>query len=247
MTGERLQKIIARAGITSRRRAETLISQGRVSVNGKIVDRLGMKIDPDQDVVTVDGTVISNARTSRRYLLAYKPKNMITSLADPKGRPTITQLLRTHKIRTRVYPVGRLDWDAEGLLFLTNDGDIAHQIMHPRTHLLKVYMVKVSGHPSGSTIRLLCRGVRISPQIKTLPAKIVKERCGKTHTWVRVSLREGRQNQIKRMFAAVGHTVLHIKRIAIGPLNIGRLRVGEVRPLTVHEFGLLQRSLDMRT
>ncbi|UCC13115.1 MAG: rRNA pseudouridine synthase [candidate division WOR-3 bacterium] len=244
MTCERLQKIIARAGITSRRRAETLISQGRVSVNGKIVDTLGMKVDPDRDVVTVDGQVISRERVPHRYFLAYKPKNMITSLADPEGRPTITQLLRTHRIRTRVYPVGRLDWDAEGLLFLTNDGDMAHRVMHPRTHFVKVYLVKVNGHPTGDDIRLLRRGVRISPRIRTLPAKIVIEKRGKIHTWFRVSLREGRQNQIKRMFAAVGHMVLHIKRIAIGPLNIGRLRVGEVRPLTVREFRLLKRSLD---
>ncbi len=247
MTDERLQKIIARAGITSRRKAETLIMQGRVSVNGKVIDRLGMKVDPDRDVVTVDGTVISSTRTPRRYFLAYKPKNMITSLADPKGRPTVADLLRDQGVETRVYPVGRLDWDAEGLLFMTDDGDIAHRVMHPRTHLLKVYMVKVEGHPSGSNIRLLRTGVKISPQITTLPAKIVIEKRGKIHTWFRVSLREGRQNQLKRMFAAVGHTVLHIKRIAIGPLNIGRLRVGEVRPLTAREFGLLKRSLDPGT
>jgi pseudouridine synthase len=247
MASERLQKIIARVGITSRRKAEELIIQGRVRVNGKICDRLGIKVDPDRDVVAVNGTVISNTRTPRRYFLAYKPKNMITSLSDPKERPTITELLRTHGIKTRVYPVGRLDWDAEGLLLLTNDGDIAHRVMHPRTHLEKVYMVKVQGHPAGSDIRLLRRGVRISPQIKTLPAKIVIDKRGKTHVWFRVSLREGRQNQIKRMFAAVGHTVLHIKRIAIGPLNIGRLRVGDMRPLTTREFGLLKRSLDMRS
>ena len=243
---ERLQKMIARAGITSRRKAETIILQGRVRVNGAVVERLGMKVDPDRDVITVDGTVISNTRTPRLYFLANKPKNMITSLSDPRGRPTITQLLHTHNIRARVYPVGRLDWDAEGLLFLTNDGDIAHQIMHPRSHLDKVYLVKVSGCPADDDIRLLRRGVRISPKIRTLPAEIMIEKCGKTHTWFRVSLREGRQNQLKRMFAAVGYQVMHIRRIAIGPLNIGRLRVGEVRPLTLREFGLLKSALDKR-
>ena len=242
---ERLQKIIARAGISSRRKAETLIIQGHVRVNGKVVDRLGMKVDADRDVITIDGTVIGSTCAPRSYFLAYKPKNMITSLADPKGRPTVTDLLRDHGVKTRVYPVGRLDWDAEGLLFLTNDGDIAHQIMHPCTHLLKVYMVKVEGYPAGDDIRLLRKGVKISPKITTLPAKIVKEKRGKTHTWFRVSLREGRQNQIKRMFAAVGHTVLHIKRIAIGPLNIGRLRTGEVRPLTARELSSLKRTLNI--
>jgi 23S rRNA pseudouridine2605 synthase len=240
---ERLQKIIARAGITSRRRAEELIVQGRVSVNGKVCDRLGIKADPDKDVIEVDGTVISKVRTPYCYFLAYKPKNMITSLADPRGRPTIRELLRAHRVQTRIYPVGRLDWDAEGLLLLTNDGDIAHQVMHPRTHLLKVYLVKVQGHPDRDDVNVLRSGVRIGPRMQTLPAQIVPEKRGKMHAWFRVSLREGRQNQLKRMFAAVGYTVLHIRRIAIGPLTIGRLRAGDVRPLTARELGRLKKSL----
>jgi len=240
---ERLQKIIARAGITSRRRAEELIVQGRVSVNGKVCDRLGIKADADKDVIEVDGTVISNVRIPYCYFLAYKPKNMITSLADPRGRPTITELLRAHRIGTRVYPVGRLDWDAEGLLLLTNDGDMAHRVMHPRTHLEKVYLVKVQGHPDHDDMNVLSSGVSISQRVRTLPAKIVLEKRGKTHTWFRISLREGRQNQLKKMFAAVGYTVLRIRRIAIGLLTIGQLRPGDIRGLTPREIGRLKRSL----
>jgi len=167
MAMERLQKIIARVGITSRRKAEELIIRGRVRVNGKVCDRLGIKVDPDKDVIEVDNMVIQLERVPHCYFLAYKPKNMITSLSDPKERPTITELLRTHRIKTRVYPVGRLDWDAEGLLLLTNDGDIAHRVMHPRTHLMKVYLVKVRGHPDLDSMKMLRSGVNISRQIKT--------------------------------------------------------------------------------
>ncbi|RMG43270.1 MAG: rRNA pseudouridine synthase [Acidobacteria bacterium] len=242
---ERIQKILSRAGVASRRAAERLIVEGKVTVNGKRVDRLGAKADPARDDIRVGGRPIPRPGGPPLYYAAFKPRRMITSLADPEGRPTVADLLARHRIRARVYPVGRLDWDADGLLLLTNDGELAHRVMHPRTHLPKVYRVKVRGHPSARALDRVRRGVVIAPAVRTLPAEVEEEGTTASATWLRVTLVEGRQGQIKRMFERVGHPVQRLRRVAIGPLRLGRMKVGEVRPLREREIRALRRAVGL--
>ncbi len=243
MAEERLQKILARAGVASRRHAEELMREGRVTVNGQVADRLGMHADPDRDHIKVDGKRIRPAARQRTYLVAFKPREMITSLSDPEGRPTIAHLLERHRVRARVFPVGRLDWDADGLLLLTDDGELAHQVMHPRSHLPKTYRIKVRGAPDERALDRVRRGVVIARGIRTLPAEVRVEETAENASWLEVVLTEGRQNQIKLMFARVGHPVQRIRRTAIGPLRLGRMRVGELRPLLPREVEALRRAL----
>jgi 23S rRNA pseudouridine2605 synthase len=245
MAQERLQKILARAGITSRRKAEQLMLEGRVTVNGRVVSQLGTKADSKTDYITVDGKLLCARRVPKHYFIAYKPQRVITSLSDPQGRFTITDMLRSNNIRVRVFPVGRLDWDADGLLLLTNDGELANLVMHPRTHLPKVYRVKVRDYPSEKELQRIQKGVMIDRGIRTLPAQVIIEQQRENATWLRVTLVEGRQHQIKKMFARIGHPVRHIRRIAIGPLRLKQLQVGEIRPLTNTELVRLKKTLGM--
>lgn len=238
----RLQKIISQAGIASRRHAEELIQQGKVTVNGAIA-RIGMKADPDIDHIKVKGKLITRPRVPKIYLIGNKPRNVITSLEDPQGRPTIAHMLQANKIRVRVFPVGRLDWDAEGLLLFTNDGDLAHLITHPRTHFSKVYHVKVRGVPSEEKLERLRRGIVLDGK-RTLPARIEIERTLQSSTLLRMTLVEGRQNQIKRMCERIGHSAISITRIAIGPLRLGNLGRGKVRSLTDNERKKLLNYID---
>jgi len=239
---ERLQKIIARAGICARRKAEDLILKGKVTVNGTVVKQLGTKADVKKDQIRVNGKLIpSNNR--KYYYIAYKPKRMLTSLYDPRARPTILDLLHRNKIRVRLFPVGRLDWDADGLLLLTNDGELANRVMHPRAHLKKVNRVKVRGYPRESDLQILRDGVMIDKNVRTLPVQIVIEGTGENTTWLQITLIEGRQNQVKRMFAHIGYSVVSIRRTAIGPLQLKDLRIGEVRALTSAELTRLKREL----
>jgi pseudouridine synthase len=244
MPEERLQKILARAGVASRRAAEQLMREGRVTVNGAVADRLGMHADPERDHIKVDGRRLRPAAPMRTYLVAFKPREMITSLSDPEGRTTVADLLAAHRVRARVFPVGRLDWDADGLLILTDDGDLAHRVMHPRSHLPKTYLVKVRGLPDDRAMDRVRRGVVIDRGIRTLPAEVEVEEEGENASWLKVVLTEGRQNQIKLMFARVGHPVQRIRRMAIGPLRLGRMKVGDLRPLTPAELDALRRALD---
>ena len=244
MPEERLQKILARAGVASRRAAEQLMREGRVTVNGAVADRLGMHADPERDHIKVDGRRLRPAAPMRTYLVAFKPREMITSLSDPEGRTTVADLLAAHRVRARVFPVGRLDWDADGLLILTDDGDLAHRVMHPRSHLPKTYLVKVRGLPDDRAMDRVRRGVVIDRGIRTLPAEVEVEEEGENASWLKVVLTEGRQNQIKLMFARVGHPVQRIRRTAIGPLRLGRMKVGDLRPLTPAELDALRRALD---
>ncbi len=243
MASERLQKILARAGVASRRAAEELITSGRVTVNGTTVTKLGSQADPATDHIKVDGRRIPAADAARNYFIAYKPRNMITSLADPEGRPTVADLLREHRVRARVFPVGRLDWDADGLVLLTDDGELANKVMHPRRHVEKRYQVKVKGKPSAEALEKLRRGVFLERGVKTLPALVKISRRGETTTWVEVTLVEGRQNQIKKMFERVGHPVRRLRRVSIGPLTLGRLRIGELRRLESEEVNALRAAL----
>ena len=244
MPEERLQKILARAGVASRRAAEQLMREGRVTVNGAVADRLGMHADPERDHIKVDGRRLRPAATMRQYLVAFKPREMITSLSDPEGRTTVLDLLRAHRVRARVFPVGRLDWDADGLLILTDDGDLANRVMHPRSHLPKTYRVKVRGLPDDRALDRVRRGVVIERGIRTLPAEVEIEEEGENASWLKVVLTEGRQNQIKLMFARVGHPVQRIRRTAIGPLRLGRMKVGDLRPLSPAELDARRRALE---
>jgi len=220
MPEERLQKIIAAAGITSRRKAEQLISSGQVSVNGQLVTELGTKADPERDHIRVGGKLLRGAE-HHVYLLLNKPNGFVTTASDPEGRPTIMDLLRDFK--TSVYPVGRLDYASEGLLLLTNDGELANALTRAASHVPKTYMVKVSGQPSAEGLAKLRSGVVLrepgKPRVKTAPAKIHLTRDA-PNPWYEVTLIEGRNRQIRRMFEEIGHHVEKIKRVRYGPLEL---------------------------
>ena len=239
MPEERLQKIIAAAGIASRRKAEQLISSGVVSVNGQVVTELGSKADPDRDHIRVGGKLL---RGSERhvYIVLNKPKGYVTTVSDPEHRPTIMDLLR--KVGERVYPVGRLDYTSEGLVLLTNDGELANALMSASSHVPKTYLVKVSGKPTEDALSRLRSGVSIEDgkgrRVKTAPAKI---RLAKDapNPWFEVTLIQGRNRQIRRMFEQVGHHVEKIKRVRYGPLELD-VEPGEHRILTPVEVAKLK-------
>src|SRR5713226_2712649 len=220
MPAERLQKIIAAAGIASRRNAEKLITSGAVSVNGQIVTELGTKADIERDHIRVNGKLLHGAER-HIYLLMNKPKGYVTTLRDPEGRPTIMDLVRG--IRARVYPVGRLDYASEGLLLLTNDGDLAHRLMKAASHVTKTYVVKVSGKPAEEKLVRLRAGLSIGTnqqkRVKTAPSRIRLVRDA-PNPWYEITLIEGRNRQIRRMFEEIGHHVEKIRRVRYGPLEL---------------------------
>jgi len=236
---DRLQKILAAAGVASRRKAEEYILAGRVSVNGKIVTELGIKADPDSDKITVDGKPLQPAQRLL-YLLLHKPKGYVTTVSDPEGRPTVMQLLRSQ--HERLYPVGRLDYASEGLLLMTNDGTLAQQLTKAASHVPKTYHVKISGRPSEQSLQRLRNGVTIAlddgRRVKTSPAKI-RLLEDAPNPWYEIILIEGRNRQIRRMFQHVGHHVEKIKRVALGPLTLD-VPPGQFRPLTEGEVALLK-------
>ena len=242
MGAERLQKIIAAAGIASRRKAEELISSGRVAVNGRTVTELGTKADPEQDHIRVNGKLLHGPERPV-YLLLNKPKGYVTTVSDPEGRPTVISLL--HGIKTRVYPVGRLDYASEGLLLLTNDGALAQQLMKAGSHVPKTYLIKVSGQPSEEAMAKLRKGVSIETdqgrRVRTAPAKIniIREAA---NPWYEITLIEGRNRQIRRMFEQVGHHVEKIKRVRYGPLQLD-VPPGEFRRLTTQEVARLKGAI----
>jgi len=240
MEQERLQKIIARAGYASRREAEEMIRQGRITVNGRIVTELGTKADPAADHVKVDGKLITRPET-HRYILLYKPKEVMTTVEDPQGRPTVIDLVRG--IKERIYPVGRLDYHSEGLVLLTNDGELAFRVSHPTNGSVKTYHVKVRGVPEERMIDKLRRGITLEGK-RTLPCDIERiKTTGRTdeegNSWFEVRLREGRTQQIRKMYQAIGHPVSKLKRVAIGPLSDPKLTPGVWRELTKSEVKLL--------
>jgi 23S rRNA pseudouridine2605 synthase len=237
MAQERLQKIIAAAGIASRRKAEELIEAGEVTVNGQIVTELGSKADPDKDHIKVRGKLINPKLRGRDkvYLLLNKPLGVLTSRSDPSNRPLVTDLLGP--FRDKVHPVGRLDFNTEGLLLLTNDGDFTYLISHAAKQVPKVYDVKVKGKPNDRQIKLLEKGVIIDG-VRTAPAKILRIRQSETNAWYEVTLYEGRNQQIRKMFDAIGHSVIKLRRVAIGFLRDEKLRPGQYRLLTEAEVKL---------
>jgi 23S rRNA pseudouridine2605 synthase len=251
MAAERLQKIIAAAGIASRRHAEEIIQQGRVSVNGQIVSELGSKADPERDHIRVDGKLIKGSQR-HIYLALNKPRGYVTTVTDPEHRPTIMDLVP--KVRERIYPVGRLDFNSEGLLLLTNDGALAERLMHASSHLPKTYVVKVSGQPTTEAIERLRRGVSLLPEprpgkkssrggktVRTAPAKIRLIREAE-NPWYEVMLIEGRNRQIRRMFEQVGHHVEKIRRVKYGPLELD-VEPGKYRELTRGEIEKLKAAV----
>ncbi len=234
---ERLQKILARAGVASRRRAEQLLSEGCVTVNGRVVRTPGTKADAARDSIKVNGKLVS--RPERKvYLLFHKPRNVVTTLDDPRRRPCIRDFLK--RVKERVYPVGRLDFASEGALLLTNDGELALALMHPRYGVEKIYHVKVQGKPSEKTLSRLRRGIRLDG-VRLRPCRIRRLRQ-KEHTWFEIALREGRNRQLWRMFRAAGHSVLKLRRVAVGPVTLAHLAPGVHRPLRRQEVEALRRA-----
>ena len=241
MQAERLQKILSEAGITSRRKAEKLILQGRVSVNGRVVSELGTKAVLGKDEICLDGKAIK-AETEKVVVALFKPRNCVTTLHDPQGRPTVADLVKT--ISVRVYPVGRLDFDAEGLLLMTNDGELAHRLQHPRYKVPKTYLVKIRGHPLEEALAQLQQGISLEDGI-TAPAELHVLEDDHKATWLSLTLREGRNHQVKRMCAAVGCPVLKLRRTQIGPIDLGNLRPGSSRRLNAREVRALRQAVGL--
>ena len=234
---ERLQKMIAAAGIASRRHAEDLIVQGMVQVNGKVVTELGTKVDPAKDHVKVDGKRIQ-VESHKIYLLLNKPKGYITSVKDPEGRPTVMDLIAD--VKERVYPVGRLDYETEGLLLFTNDGELARGLMHPSTEVEKTYWAKVKGHLAEEEMKKVERGGISLPEGKTAPCKIRFLRQTAEKDWVEIILHEGKKRQVRMMMEKIGHPVAKLKRVGYAFLKIGSMPLGAYRYLSPVEVGKLK-------
>jgi len=240
----RLQKVLAQAGVASRREAEEWIREGRVSVNGRIAS-LGQRADPSRDAIKVDGRRLRSAPAEKTYLLLNKPKAYVTTTEDPEQRDTVMDLVPGN-LRSGVRPVGRLDVQTEGLLLLTDDGDLARDVTHPSKGCAKEYEVKVSGIPAEADLERLRRGMFLDGR-RTRSCAIERTRTtagrGEGNAWLRVTLREGRSRQIRRMFETIGHPVSKLKRVAIGPIRDAGLPVGATRRLARSEVEALRRSL----
>jgi 23S rRNA pseudouridine2605 synthase len=228
---ERLQKLLSQAGIASRRQAETMITAGRVAVNGVVVTELGTKADPDQDIIVVDGKSLT-VTAAKRYILLYKPSGYMTTLNDPEGRPLVIDLLKG--VGERVYPVGRLDYNSEGLLLLTSDGDWANRLAHPRYEIDKEYHVRVQGQVMPDQVARLSAGVTLEDG-RTAPATVTVLKESEHNTWISVTIHEGRYRQVRRMCETVGLSVVRLRRNRYGFLNLAGLTPGEFRELTAEE------------
>ncbi|PIE59779.1 MAG: pseudouridine synthase [Desulfobulbus propionicus] len=228
---ERLQKILAQAGITSRRGAERLIASRRVSVNGKIIEQMGCKIDPERDTVTFDGKPV--VIDKKIYILLNKPAGYVTTLSDPQGRPIVTDLVAD--IPVRLFPVGRLDLETEGALLMTNDGEFGNHVLHPRYEVNKTYLATVQGSPSPQNLRRLERGIMLDGHL-TSPAHIHVRKQAATKTVVQIVIHEGKKRQVRKMFQEIGHRVLHLQRVAYGGLYLGTLAKGTYRFLTKNDI-----------
>ncbi len=241
---QRLQKILSAAGIASRRAAEAYITDGRVSVNGQTVTALGSKADPDTDDIRVDGRRVKTA-ARRLYILMYKPRGFITSRSDPQRRPTVIDLLAKGGVRDYVYPVGRLDYESEGLLLLTSDGDLAAQLTHPSHEVEREYQVKVLGVPDDHDLQRLAKGIVIDGR-RTQPAEVkllkVTEGTDAQHALLSIVVKEGRNRQVRNMCEAVGHPVDRLRRVRIGPIADARIRPGEFRELDAKELAALRQG-----
>ena len=237
---ERLNKLISQAGIASRRGAEDLIANGEVTINGKVVTELGTKADPEKDHIKVRGKLINPLLGAREdnYILLNKPKGYLSSVSDPEGRPVVTDLIRG---QGKLYPVGRLDFNTEGLIILTNDGEFANSVASSKK-IPKIYEVKVKGIPNENAVNKLRRGIRLDDGFKTAPAEIIPLKSTERNGWFKVTLYEGHNQQIRKMFDAIGNSVVKLRRIAIGPLTDVNLTVGAYRKLTKKEIEQLRQT-----
>lgn len=236
---QRLQKYLALAGVSSRRKAEEMMAEGRITVNGQPAQTLGMRVDPDRDFVKVDGKTVRPEKLV--YVLLNKPKGVLCTMDDPEGRPTVSSMLRG--VRGRLFPVGRLDWDTTGALLMTNDGDLAQKLIHPSHGVPRVYMAKVQGVPTPAQLDKLRRGVWVEGR-KTLPAKVDLAGKMEKNSVLRFVLREGRNRQVKNMCMAVGHSCLRLERVAFGHLMVRGMAPGTWRYLTPGEVADLSAQAD---
>lgn len=267
MTGIRLQLVLAKAGVASRRAAEALITAGRVAVNGRVERELGVRVDPVADRVTVDGREV--CREPPAYFLLNKPKGYVTTASDPEGRPTVFELLPEQQNQVRLFSVGRLDYNTEGALLLTNDGELAHALMHPSRGVAKVYHAKLRGHLTAEQVSRLRHGVVLPPARpldaegkpiaspypqrpqkrdkpeRSAPCEVTVRKETGQHTWLEVVLCEGKNRQIHRMAEAIGSSLLKLQRVQYASLSIADLPIGEVRPLSRHEIAELRRSVGL--
>lgn len=235
----RLNKYIADHGITSRRKADALIDEGKVTINGRKVFELGIRVDPEQDSVKVNGKLLRSLPRGEYYVFN-KPKKVITSTSDPEGRPTVIDYFR--KIKVRLFPVGRLDWDSEGLLLLTNDGDFADQVANPKSKVLKTYHAKLDGVPAGEKLEKLVKGVSIiGGKVSAHKIRLIREAKNGKSSWVEITIQEGKNRQIRKMFQKIGFDVLKLKRVSIGQLKLAGLKSGEYRKMTADDFDRLFR------
>ena len=227
----RLQKYLALSGVASRRTSEKMIAEGRVAVNGQVVTEMGVQVE-ESDRITVDGKPVT-IQTEKHYIAYYKPMGEVTTVSDPEGRPTVMDKFRDYPVR--LYPVGRLDYDSEGLLLLTNDGDLMNNLLHPSHEVDKTYLARVSNQISMESIRRLQAGVMLDDDRMTSPAKVRLLRTEAFCSVVLVTIHEGRYRQVRRMFEAVGHQVVGLKRVGFGPVQLGDLPLGRWRKLTAEE------------
>jgi pseudouridine synthase len=242
----RLQKIMAEAGIASRRKCEELIKDGLVSVDGKIITELGFKANPYKNIIKVNGKKLK-IREEKIYIILNKPSGYITSLSDEINRPTVIDLIRKNnpELKTRIFPVGRLDKDTEGLLLLTNDGELTNKLIHPRYKLSKIYQVMVKGVPDEKKLNLLRRGIRLEDGLTT-PAKIKTLGTKNGKTTLEVTIHQGKKRQIREMFKKLGHLVVYLKRTKFGPLTLRNLPRGMFRYLSKTELQKLKELTDRK-
>ena len=241
---ERLQKIMANAGVASRRASEKLITAGRVQVNGKVITQLGVKVN-GEDAIEVDGKLIPQ-KGPKVYFILYKPRGVISAAKDNKGRKVVTDFFSD--LSERVYPVGRLDYDTSGLVLMTNDGDLANKLMHPSYHVNKTYIAKVAGIPDSKELEHLRHGVQLDKKHKSSPAKakVISNDRKKDTSIVSLTIHEGRYHQVKKMLAAIGHPVKKLKRETYGFLTLAGLTSGQFRELTNHEVAALKKEVEKK-
>jgi 23S rRNA pseudouridine2605 synthase len=236
---ERLQKVLAQAGVASRRASEALIEAGRVSVNGQVVTALGFKIDLEQDVISVDGQPLPRQADKLVYIMLNKPWNVLSTTSDERGRPTVLDLV---DIPERIYPVGRLDLKSEGLILLTNDGDLTQKLAHPAYHVEKEYHVLIQGKPSSQTLQRWRQG-GIEVDGKAVAQAVVERlKTERDGVWLKIILTEGRKRQIRYVAKALGHPVKHLQRVRFGPLKLGHLKPGKWRHLSPNEVQQLKSA-----
>jgi len=238
---ERLQKVLAKCGIASRRHAEEMISEGLVTVNGTLAV-LGMKADLYRDHIKVRGKLIRTVET-KVYLIFNKPEKCLTTMSDSEGRTTVKDFMKA--VKAKVFPVGRLDYNSEGLLILTNDGDVANAILHPGRKIPKTYLVKADGFLEDRDIERLEKGIKLEDGM-TAPAKVKKLKYTKANSWLEITIHEGRQRQVRRMMERVGHSVIKLKRIRVNGISLGRLETGAYRFMTPEEVKRLKKEIGIK-